>query len=194
MNGTKGQLWSLDAVLAGVLFTLALGLILSQTELHVFSSQQERNARELQQVALFASNALASKADLLVQTTNPLGTENIRCGPNFENTFTGPQGRGWSYDNDLSWMENCFIDRDGTLSPASLGLPPGYSMNVSGAVEGNPLQLDTSLLSPDVPFASITRKMFVFPTHAGTIAFRDCLDGSCVASYLSDITISVWRS
>lgn len=191
MRSSRGQLWSLDVVLAGVLFTLAVGLILSQTELNVFSSQQERNMRELQTVALMASNALTSQADLSV---SPFGSpENIRCGPNFQTTLSSPIPRGWSYDYDLSWMENCFIDRAAVLTPASLGMPAGFGVQVSIPSGGAPLLLSTATPPVNVPIARVTRKMLIFPSHVGAVEFRQCLDGGC-ANKLVDVTVSVWRT
>ncbi len=68
---SRGQFWSLDVVLAAAIFTLAIGLILSNSELNIYYSQQERNSRELLSEALLGSNNLVSQSDFLVQFTPP---------------------------------------------------------------------------------------------------------------------------
>ncbi len=68
---SRGQFWSLDVVLAAAIFTLAIGLILSSSELSIFYGQQERNSRQLLSEALLGSNNLVSRSDFLVQFTPP---------------------------------------------------------------------------------------------------------------------------
>ncbi len=185
MHFQKGQIWSLDVVLAAVLFTLAIGLIVGQTELNVFASQQDRNMRELQSMALLASYSLVSSPEVPITTPSPSSVrENIRCG-------AGPNG--WSFDYDLSWIQNCILNRPGSLSPDSLGLPSGFDVRVE--VDGGlfPWFVTTSSLPLDVPFFSVSRRMLILPDVAGPSEFRSCLDGGC-ASELHDVTITVWRS
>lgn len=66
---SRGQFWSLDVVLAAAVFTLAVGLLLSSSELTLFYNQQERNSNNLLLTTLLASNNFASQADFLVQYT-----------------------------------------------------------------------------------------------------------------------------
>lgn len=180
MRSQKGQIWSLDVVLAAVLFTLAMGLILSQTELNVFNSQQERNMRELHTMALAASSVLASSPEVLLTTSS--GDRNIRCGPS-EN--------GWSYDYDLSWMPNCIVNIPGTLSPEALGLPPGYDVSVQEA-GGTSLLFATSPVPADKPFSSVTRWMRVLSEDDHSIEFHDCFESLC-SGFEYGVTVSVWR-
>ncbi len=107
---SRGQLWSLDVVLAAVIFTLAIGVVISQSELSIFYSQQERNQHEVLAMTLMASNNLVSQGDIMVElipkkcandptacsscglpvcpiggnTTNAKDYHlNVKCGPNF---------------------------------------------------------------------------------------------------------------
>ncbi|MFH0970919.1 MAG: hypothetical protein V1776_05715 [Candidatus Diapherotrites archaeon] len=180
----KGQLWSLDVVLAGVVFTLALGLILSQTELNIFASQQERNMRELQLIAYTASNALVSKVDIA-----PSSTENIRCGPNFSSSGTN----GWSDEGDLSWLENCLI-QGGNIPSSELGIPAGYSFNLTADVGSTPTKLGGDAIPPNVSFASVQRTLLLFASQVGPDDFRECLDAASCSGTLTTFTLSVWRS
>lgn len=66
---SRGQFWSLDVVLAAALFTLAIGLVLSQTELLLFYGQQDRLTRELVSAFFLGSNNLMSQRDLVVTYT-----------------------------------------------------------------------------------------------------------------------------
>lgn len=106
---SRGQFWSLDIILAAAIFTLAIGLILSSSELSIFYGQQEKNSYQLLSTALLGSNNLVSRNDISLQylpdlcdptrggdpalcTTTPATcptcidvhdtTLNIRCGPN----------------------------------------------------------------------------------------------------------------
>lgn len=184
MHSSRGQIWSLDVVLAAVLFTLAMGLILSQTELNVFHSQQERNMRELHTMALLASSALATGPEVLI-TSPSSQIENIRCGPN---------PGGWSYDYDLSWMPNCIVDRPGDLSPSSLGLPSEFGVRVE--VINDPLLMTASSIPPGASFYSVSRRVLVLDADAGATKFHDCaagLAGLACDEMMHDIVITVWR-
>jgi hypothetical protein len=68
---SRGQFWSLDVVLAAAIFTLALGLVISSSELSVFYGQQERNTQELLSAALLTSNNFASRSDMWLQYVPP---------------------------------------------------------------------------------------------------------------------------
>lgn len=186
MRAQRGQIWSLDVVLAAVLFTLAIGLILSQTELNVFNSQQERNMRELHAMALLGSTSLTASPEILI-TSPSSQVENIRCGPSPD---------GWSYDYDLSWMPNCIVDRPGTLTGASLGLPPGFDVRVEADALGSSLLLTTN--SPAIPtadpYVSITRRVLVLDASAGAVEFHGCMENDPCVGSMRDVTITVWRS
>ncbi len=184
MRSQKGQMWSLDVVLAAVLFTLAMGLILSQTELNVFHAQQERNMRELHGMALLASNALVGSPEITITSPSPSSVnENIRCGPN---------PGGWSYEYDLSWMPNCIVDRPGTISPASLGLPLEYGVRVE-AIGAPPLSVTSTPIPPGVPYYSVSRRMLVMDADAGAVEFHDCVVGVTCTGTMRDIQVTVWR-
>lgn len=184
MHSQKGQIWSLDVVLAAVLFTLALGLIISQTELNVFHSQQERNMRELHGMALLASNAFVGRPELTIVSPTPFSVkENIRCGPN---------PGGWSHDYDLSWMPNCIVDRPGILSSESVGLPSEFGVRVDAI--GVPSLLMTSPpIAPGASFYSVSRRVLVMDASAGAVEFHDCAVGVTCAGTMRDIVITVWR-
>lgn len=164
----RGQLWSLDVVLAAVVFTLALGVVLSQSELHLFYDQQDTQSLTLWDASLFASNMLVSKPDVGVASG-----QNIRCGP-----------AKWSADNDLSWMENCMIFDATPPTPSSLGIPPGYSISFTGP----------SGVPSNTSYYSITRTVLVLPASANASAYRQCMDGACPSALVPvPITLTVWR-
>lgn len=64
---SRGQFWSLDVVLAAAIFTLAIGLVLSSSELSIFYGQQEKNTQQLFTTTFLNSNNLTSRTDLWVQ-------------------------------------------------------------------------------------------------------------------------------
>ncbi len=68
---SRGQFWSLDIVVAAAVFTLAIGLILSSSELSIFYSQQEKNSQQLLSAAILSSNNLMSRSDIILQFTPP---------------------------------------------------------------------------------------------------------------------------
>ena len=184
MHAQKGQIWSLDVVLAAVLFTLAMGLIISQTELNVFHSQQERNMRELHGMALLASNALVGSPELTIVSPAPSSIkENIRCGPN---------PGGWSHDYDLSWMPNCIVDRPGDLSPQSLGLSSEFGVRVE-AIGAPALLMTSSSIPPGASFYSVSRRVLVMDAGAGAVEFHDCAVGLACAGTMRDVIVTVWR-
>ena len=184
MRSPKGQIWSLDVVLAAVLFTLAMGLIISQTELNVFHSQQERNMRELHGVALLASAMLVGNPEITIVSPAPSSVkENIRCGPN---------PGGWSYDYDWSWLPNCIVDRPGTLSSQSLGLPPEFGVRVE-AVGSPSLNLTATPVPVGVPFLGVSRRVLVMDADAGAVEFHDCMVGTACAGTMRDVIVTVWR-
>lgn len=206
----RGQLWSLDVVLAAVVFTLAIGILLSQSELHVLYGQQDTLERGLDHAALFASSALTSNPQFLVPTIPegctssscgaglyaPSLIENLRCGPNA--AVTGTQAshslewKGWGFDHDLSGMENCLIDQDAPYSADTLGVSPSFALAVQGP-SGSPLQLyPTTSLPSGSSFISFSRRMLVFPDHVDAVQLRQCMDGAC-GSQLKDVTVQVWR-
>lgn len=190
----RGQLWSLDVVLAAVIFTLALGIVLSQSELRLYYSQQETQSLGLWNASIFISNMLASKPDVMIfQSTN---TENIRCGPNFD--WSGANPVSWTVDNELSWLENCLIDVSADLDPDAIGVPPGYSFSFSGNVYNGATYDVLELNTPSIPSPppvisqfSFSRKMLFFPQHEGAAQYRQCLDGGC-SDYVTDLNITVW--
>ena len=185
MNEQKGQIWSLDVVLAGVLFTLAIGLILSQTELGVFNSQQERNARDLYGMGWYASNVFATAPEVIITSPPSSSRTNIRCGPH---------ASGWSVDNDLSWMPNCIVDYPGDITASDLGLPDEYAVGVHAT--GVP-SLNLTPVDPPAgsSFVSVARSIIVLPATPAppdAVLLRTCLEGGC-ASYVREVTITIWR-
>ena len=172
----RGQIWSLDVVLAAVVFTLALGLVLSQSELHLFYDQQDTHSRELWNATLFSSNMLVSKPDASVLVG--VQTQNARCGPSV-----------WVKDNDLSWMENCFVNLTATPSTSFLGVPPSYSIALKGisGLTGWPIP-------PTNPtYYSLSRTLLLVPSSASAKDYRQCLDGACPFSSVP-ITLTSWGS
>ncbi len=165
---SRGQLWSLDVVLAAVVFTLALGVVISQSELHLFYDQQDTQSLTLWNASLFASNMAVSKPDVGV------GGNNIRCGP-----------AKWSTDNDLSWMENCLLIDTQSPTPTALGIPPGYSISFTGLPSSVPA---------NTSYYSITRTVLVLPASTEASGFRQCMDGACPGGVVPiPITLTVWR-
>lgn len=180
---SRGQLWSLDVVLAAVVFTLAIGIILGQSELQIFYGQQDRITHERVQMALFASNGVASKPDVF------FGNENIRCGPN----FAGSTIYGWASDNELSSLENCLVDSSAPFTPDAFGLPAPYLLSLSSFI---PTHFSGSPAVPSTldAYAKIPRRVLIFDAQSQVDAFklRQCLDGGC-NSEMATLTATVWR-
>ena len=205
MNAS-GQLWSLDVIFAGVIFTLALGIVLSQVELSIFSTQQEDSIRELRLVAIQASNFLVSNPDLIVY--NPVSGDvyaNTRCGPKFEAVPPGNDYPGWISEGDLSWVESCILNRtwsvaydDAVLPKEYLGIPEGFSYHLVIPRPGflfSPLEeYGSPLPSSDVSQFSIVRKILAlrYEGEGDPFIYRNCLDGLC-ADKVVDATLTVWR-
>ncbi len=227
----RGQLWSLDVVLAAVVFTLAIGLIISQSELATYYGQQDRSTRALWIYALLASNGVTSKAEITIPQIYPLCVadinqvgggpfvsvacpfvqgsptivtvaENVRCGPNQEHivetqpvvvTFLRPWG--WSFDNELSWMENCIISRESRPRPQVFGITDDFGLDMNAEIYPSGWLRLVGFPPPiGKQYFSFTRKMIVFADHnwTGAWIYRQCMDGNC-GLYLTDMNVTVWR-
>ncbi len=179
---SHGQFWSLDVVLAGVIFTLALGLVLSRAELWETFSHSQNSQNELQEKLLLASNALASKPYLMFTNPSP-PPHNLRCSI--------PE---WSKVEGK--VENCLVDApSGTYvfpPPTEWGLPAsGYGVGISSSAL--PFLSQVSSVPPlNAEYVSISRTMLVFPSHPNAQQIRDCYYSTC-AGTIAPVTLTVWR-
>jgi hypothetical protein len=189
MTNSKGQFWSLDLLLAAVLFTLALGVIVSNSELWVLESQESGSAVDLQTTARLFSNALVSKADIIIGQGG--SKEAVRCQ---WSQSTAPR--------DISWVENCLVNPAGPkeLTPESLGFPSGkYGIHFEdvGITSSSPelYNITSSEIPTDRPYISIERSMLASTNGQPTVAeLWDCMAGSCPANLvLTKVTLTVWR-
>ncbi len=183
---SRGQLFSLDVILAAVLFTLALGMLLNQSELWISSQHQRTETQELHELALLASNALVSNPDLNASFAST--TVNLRCAP--------PE---WAAHNDISWVENCmWVDpaQSYSLSSSGLGIPPGYGFKIRFSNSAQTIPF-TPVGAPTIPagvaFQTIDRNMLVFSSNPSSTTLANCFSVGC-ASNIQIVHISVWRN
>lgn len=177
----KGQLFSLDIILAAVIFTLALGLLLGQSELWISSQHQARETNELHAVALLVSNAVTSKP---VLTAND-GTSNVnlRCTP--------PE---WAAHQDISWVENCvWFDstKNYSMTAAGLGIPPGYGFRIA-FTNPNFVIPAAQTIPTGKAFQTIDRNMLVFTSNPSITTITNCFKMGCAAN-IQTVHVSVWR-
>ncbi len=142
---SRGQFWSLDVVLAAAVFTLAIGLLLSSSELTLFYNQQERNANNLLLTALLGSNNFTSQADFLVQFT-PRECDPLQGGNPALCSTTGPPACAGLPDCNILDVQNSQINvRCGpnaeyvAVFPSSNPPPPSLSQLARGWLFDNEL-------------------------------------------------------
>ncbi|QQR92641.1 MAG: hypothetical protein IPJ89_00135 [Candidatus Iainarchaeum archaeon] len=180
MPTQRGQLFSLDMIVAAVLFTVALGLLLGQSELWISSEHQSRETSELHAVALLASNALTSKPQ--ITASDGAIAVNLRCAP-----------AEWAAHQDISWVENCvWFDptKSYAMTTEGLGIPPGYGFKIGFT---NPaFDIPAGLVIPaGKAFMTIDRNMLVFPSNPSAAAIATCFSAGCPGN-IQTVHISVW--
>ncbi|MDP2666992.1 MAG: hypothetical protein Q8P05_05840 [Candidatus Diapherotrites archaeon] len=213
MVNPRGQFWTLDVVLAAVVFTLALGLVLGQAEKQVYLAQEEKEYAELVRVTNLAAAALTSHPEIVVSlcfdgqsrkfkftnctlSTDEQWAENIRCGPNTTRSISnlgvvGPlKSSAWATDYELSPMLNCFVDRPAGARLSVLDLFNDYLFRLD--TPGYKHKMLFAPRPPGQPFFSIERKMLLFDAHPDPIGLRKCMDGLCGVD-LNRVRITVWK-
>lgn len=211
----RGQFWTLDVILAAVIFTLALGLIIGQAEKRVYFSQENERAEDIERIALLSSAAATMHPQFVVATCQKFinqglpcectgafclpdsdgWVENLRCGPNATkkppyNNFTPLTLFGWVSDFDISPIPHCMIDQKAPARLSVLELSNEYSWRMDSPTYTFKLVFEP--LPKNSAYYSIKRHMLLYATQMGPLEFRKCLDGGC-ASDLHDVVITVWR-
>lgn len=180
----KGQFWSLDMVLAAVLFTLALGVVISQSEWWVLQTQENDNMTNLQTASKLLGNALVSKPEIFLVIPLTDTNENIRCRIDQN-----------KQPFDLSWVENCLVNPTVSLelTPESLGFPSGvYGINFEDGV-GNMLpNISSDPIPSDRPVLSVRRVVMVLPSNPTVDFIWSCMQDGCDPS-VDTVTLTVWR-
>lgn len=185
-SSSRGQLFSLDVILAAVLFTLALGMLLNQSELWISSQHQSVETDELHRVALLVSSALVSKPQLNA-VAGGLNVD-LRCAP-----------AEWAAHNDISWVENCmWADpaQNYVLSSSGLGIPSGYGFKIrfSNSPQTIPFTPSgTPTIPAGVAYQTIDRNMLVFSSNPSSTIISNCFSMGC-ASNIQLVHVSVWRN
>lgn len=186
-HSRKGQLFSLDVVLAAVIFTLALGLIVNQSELWVLNSQSQRENQELHNYLVLASNALVSKPELWASVAGSSAV-NLRCVPN-----------EWKLHNDYSWVENCMwrVTSPATvyvLPPQELGLPSNYLYQLRIGINPIPIYPTSSatVIPFNQPIQTLDRDMLVFDSNPSALQISTCLNAGCPLN-IQTVQLTIWK-
>jgi len=189
----KGQLFSLDLIIAIAIVIFAIGLLYRQAELFQYFSKDSDLQSELYRIGLNASNQLVSNPAIVCQLDDSAG-------------------------NTIDFLPNCFpqvINPAGMCPPGqqmngvtmeSLGIPEGYGCYVeiqagfSGAGKHCGVKVCDNQ-SPDSTVKnvfSIERRIILSKTWMGSGVskkdFDDCISGSssCVLKEAT-LSLQVWK-
>jgi len=169
----RGQVFSLDLVLALALLVLSIGIIFQQTELFLYNQKDLEESRSLEIIGESASNMLVFSPEIVCELV--------------------------SGGSVVDYLNNCIPDDCSTVSGPALGLSSDYSYNVSGAVScGTPF--NASLI--EGPVYSVDRTVVLSSGKEVTRKeFNECnaeMSPNCVfgspASAPKKITLTIWRN
>lgn len=169
-NFEKGQLFSLDFMMAMAITVLAIGLLLNFYELNVYEAKEARINNEIQLVATTAANLLL---------------ESNRCNTNFED-----QGYKLYGCTDESGFDS--------LTKQQLMIPKGFNCFIT--IDGPPITTPIPNCSTDAPsdtqtVVSIERTFISGTGIIDKASFENCIDGSCSGGTMAPKTLilKIWK-
>lgn len=193
----KGQLFSLDLIIAIALVILAVGLLYRQAELFQYFSKDSDIQSELYRIGLNASNQLVSNPAIVCELVDAASPPNV-----------------------IGYLPNCLapIINNGGNCPAglqelgitksSLGIPEGYDCSIDFKFGKSNEQCLIKLCNANSSSASenvfsIERKIVRKTASAKDNDWKDrtfskadfdsCVRGSCTALEESSFILQVWK-
>lgn len=165
----KGQILSLDFLVATAMAILAIGLVFQFSELQVYDVKDRQLFSETKRVAETAGNLLVG---------NPLITCKLRDNANTKT---------------ISYLPNCVnISAAGGITKERLGIPSTFKCFVSGltatgceATPPNPSAVKN--------FYSVKRKIATSAGDLSKSVYDNCIKSGCINLAPVDVTITAWK-
>ncbi|HZX33754.1 MAG TPA: hypothetical protein VFF09_00065 [archaeon] len=181
---SRGQIFSLDFIIAMAIVALAIGLLLSFYQTTAAQEKEARVQNELNVIALNASNQLLEKN---------------RCSP-----AGGFAGQGYKLFGCLDGSKFSSFSTSAGLSKGSLMIPEGFNCYITDMEAFGNIQILSNICPSDTPagvtdVASVERN---FVGHAGDVTKYDyerCVAGlyplDCAGAFgQKTINVKVWKA
>lgn len=168
---SKGQIMSLDAVMALAIVMLSLGIAFNVMEANAYNLKEEQLFEELSSVGRSASNLLVSNPEIICKIRDSGGTE-------------------------LFSMNNCLMN--GThISKAHLGIGDEYKCRIDIGIPSAVSRECRNVIGDAENVYSETREVAIVDADFSKPGFNVCLGGGDCAAFglqTTSITISVWKN
>jgi len=173
MKNNKGQVFSLDLIIAMTVLVLGIGLLIQFSETRIYEQKENMLWKELESKGQTASALLVSNPEIICSLVD----EEVPA-------------------NTIGHMENCIntsLGIDGRITKENLGLPSEYEFDISG----NGISVSSASSANAKNVFSETREVFLYAGFIGSgvvtkTELEGCMSGgACVSP--EEITISIWR-
>ncbi|VVC00840.1 Uncharacterised protein [uncultured archaeon] len=186
----KGQIYSLDFIIAAGLLVLAIGLCLGIYESSTYQAKEAREKSELNAIALTAGSILLGESRCPLDTTAPVGNQ---APPAFSASGYNAYGCSGKTPMDAMTKEKIMVPSNFKCRAV---LKTGTTETLTTAANG--CRDDPAAGAAPMDISSMERK-FLVPKAALTKAnYEKCIENSgCNLSSIYDeyiLTFMVWRA
>jgi hypothetical protein len=200
---SKGQVFSLDFLIAIFLIILAIGFILQFYEFSVYNLKEEDERIELHRIGSLASNLLVSSPFIVCELTSNDESTIISFLKNCLSIKSGANPDP-SWNPSISWnLSNKYA---GEIAKAYIGIPENFACKIeidAPEISGN-WHIDTDCVESYTPIPenksvfSIKRKIVIYQDNdtfkVKKSDFEDCINDSLDCKLVEGtITLWVWK-
>ncbi|MCR4335083.1 MAG: hypothetical protein NUV57_00945 [archaeon] len=180
MKKEKGQIFSIDFLIAMVLAVLAIGLLLNAYELSVYEIKEAKTRNELTVIAMNAGNIFIGTNQCGLDPSNP-------SGPPPKDPF---KDQGYEINGCFDSTPGVFdlLNKSKLMIPDVISCSVEYSgKKVNGCDVGNP--------APSANVVVIERVFLATQNKIAKADYENCIDSVSTCSTYSNntLTVKVWK-